>query len=491
MTIQDRNSIRIESHRDCKRYHRMIFGQFLEHFHRQVYGGVFEPGSPRSDENGFRLDVVEAMRELNVPIVRWPGGCFVSAYHWKHGIGADRQPSYDKAWRVEEPNTFGTDEFVAWCGLIGAEPYICTNAGTGSPEEMSDWVEYCNLESMGRWARARQANGCNGPHNVKYWSIGNENYGAWEMGAKTASEWGRFVAESAKMMKRVDPNIMLFAAALANADWTMELLRQAGDYLDYVSIHGYWDRLQQADNPSDYETCMTRSVKPEDAIRKTEHIIAAAGYEGRIGIAYDEWNLRSWHHPREGDVQERDKNDINSTYTMADAVFSACFLNACLRHSGSVLMANMSPVINTRGPLFAHPDGIVKRTTFHVMAMYANHLEANVMDTWAEIAPLQCAGKSVPVVDAIATCDDDKKRWSIAIANRSPDQTIECELSLGEHGLSGQYPALVLSGATPDDYNDIDCPDRVIPQEAEMTFEQGMVAFPPHSVTIMRIADRQ
>jgi len=492
MSNPDGNTIRIEAHRGYRRYDRMIFGQFLEHFHRQVYGGVFEPGSPLADNQGFRKDVVAALRELQVPIVRWPGGCFVSAYHWKHGVGPERQPSYDKAWRVEDPNTFGTDEFVAWCRLIGAEPYICTNAGTGSPEEMSDWVEYCNLESMGRWARLRQSNGYTEPHNVKFWSVGNENYGDWEMGSKTADEWGHFVAESAKMMKRVDPDIILLAAALPyDVDWTLGLLRAAGQYLDYVSIHGYWDRLQEENKPSDYLTCVGKSLIPEAAIRRTEQVIAVAGYEGRIGIAFDEWNLRSWHHPSKGDVRERDKNDINSTYTMADAVFSASFLNSCLRHCDVVRMANMAPVINTRGPLFVYPQGIVKRTTFHVMAMYANHLEPNVVDTWTEVSSLQCPKRSVPVLDVIATCDDDKKRWSVAVVNRSPEQEVTCELTLGDRKLSGKYPAIVLSGETCDSYNDIGNPDRVVPENVEMPFEEGLGTFPPHSVTIVKIADRK
>ena len=492
MTTLDRNTIRIEPSRRCRRYDRMIFGEFLEHFHRQVYGGLFEPGSPLADEHGFRMDVAEALGELRVPIVRWPGGCFASAYHWEHGVGPDRQPSYDKAWSVEDPNTFGTDEFVAWCRLIGAEPYICTNAGSGGPEEMSNWVEYCNLESMGRWARMRQANGSKAPHRVKYWSVGNENYGGHEIGTKTKDEWGRLVAESAKMMKRVDPGIVLLAAALPDVDWTMELLRQAGGYLDYVSIHGYWDALHQENRPGGYEACVSRCLAPEEAIRTTEHIIACAGYEGRIGIAFDEWNLRGWHHPNKGgaafaDIRARDKNDLNSTYTMADAVFSASFLNTCLRHCDVVGMANMSPVINTRGPLFVHPRGIVKRTTFHVMAMYANHLQGNVADARVESSSLQYAEKPVPVLDAVATCDNDRSRWSIAVVNRHPEQDTACELSLGGRRLSGQHEALVLSGPGADAYNDVECPDRVVPARASLTFKDGQGSFPPHSVTILKI----
>ena len=144
--------VRVDTRRRLGAIDGKLFGHFIEHFHRQIYGGVFEPGSPLSDSLGLRNDVAEAMQGLGAPVVRWPGGCFVSAYHWKDGVGPAREPSFDKAWRVEEPNTFGTDEFIAWCRKIGTEPYVCTNAGTGTPEEMSDWVEYCKLRSEGRWA---------------------------------------------------------------------------------------------------------------------------------------------------------------------------------------------------------------------------------------------------------------------------------------------------------------------------------------------------
>ena len=490
------NSIWVESHRGCRPFDRMIFGQFLEHFHRQVYGGVFEPGSPLADQHGFRMDVVEALRELQVPIVRWPGGCFVSAYHWKDGVGPHRQPTYDKAWRVEEPHTFGTDEFVTWCRLIGAEPYICTNAGSGSPEEMSDWVEYCNLASMGQWARLRQSNGFPSAHNVRYWSIGNENYGEWEIGAKTRDEWGYFVAESAKMMKRVDPDIKLLAAALPDVDWTLNLLRRAGKYLDYVSIHGYWDPLWQKDEPSDYATCMMRSIEAEKVIQTTEQIIAMAGYRGRIGIAFDEWNLRGWHHPRDNSPQAtrsaaRDRNDRNATYTMADAVFSACFLNACLRHAETVRMANMAPVINARGPLFVHPQGIVKRTTFHVLALYARHLLPNVVDTWVNCLPFRHTDQHVPALDSIATCDDGMQQWSIVVVNRDPGQAVSCEVSLDGHSLAGQCTAqcaaILLAGSDANAYNDVEQPDRVVPLETTLTIENGLLSFPPHSITVLKI----
>src|SRR3954454_1414953 len=371
-------------------WNRMIFGQFLEHFHRQVYGGVFDPGSPLSDKEGFRLDVVEALRELKVPIVRWPGGCFVSAYHWREGVGRNRTPSFNKAWGVEDPNTFGTDEFVQWCRLIGAEPYICTNAGTGTEEEMSDWVEYCNLKDEGRYSRMRAANGNPEPFNVRYWSIGNENYLGGEIGAKTVDEWGPLVRESAKMMRAVDNDLKILAAATVNGNWTLPMLKPAGRYLAFISIHGYWDRLwQRGTHPSDYLHCMAFCDAPEAQIRKAVDLLEQNGFGGKIKIAFDEWNLRGWHHPgfpggganQLDEIRERDENDMNETYTMADAVFSGCFLNACLRQARHVQMACMAPVVNVRGPLFVHPKGVVKRTTFHVLKMYSDLLESQVVDS--------------------------------------------------------------------------------------------------------------
>ena len=475
-------------------FDRMIFGQFLEHFHRQVYGGVFEPGSPLSDADGFRKDVVAALRELRVPVVRWPGGCFVSSYHWKDGVGPQRQASFDKAWGVEDPNTFGTDEYVKWCRAIGAAPYICTNAGTGTMEEMSDWVEYCNLKEQGRYARQRRANGAAEPHNVRFWSVGNENYGAWEIGARTVAEWGPLVRESAKMMRAVDKNIQLLAAATTNREWTVPLLEQAGRYLDYISIHGYWDPLWEKNDLSGYLPCMMRTEEPEQAIADAIQLLEKTGHKDRIKIAFDEWNLRGWHHPgfpgggtQAELIARRAENDRNESYTMADAVFSASFLNACLRRARFVKMACMAPVVNARGPLFVHPKGIVRRTTYHVLRMYAELLEANVAGGRSESAPLESGGKSVASVDTLVTCSDDRKRLAIALVNRHPERTLPCGLRIAGLGGEPKISATVLSGDSPDAYNDVPRPDRVVPQTREYTLKGGRIELPPHSVTIARV----
>ena len=248
---------RLRMTRDIK-----LYGHFIEHFHRQIYGGLYDPSSPFADADGFREDVLEALRRIRIPILRWPGGCFVSAYHWKKAVGPVRTPAFDKAWRVEDPNCFGTDEYVALCRKLGCEPYICTNAGTGTAEEMSDWLEYCNLE-VGEYARLRAANGFPAPHRVGYWSIGNENYGDWEIGARDAEAWARLVLEAAKMMRRVDPTAQLSAAALPDVDWNVNLLRAAGQRLDWISIHKYWNLTVEENRFADYRQSMAYTADLE------------------------------------------------------------------------------------------------------------------------------------------------------------------------------------------------------------------------------------
>ena len=485
------NFLALSNGQEIKEYDRMIYGQFVEHFHRQVYGGLFEPGSPLSDETGFRKDVVEALRELRVPIVRWPGGCFVSAYHWLDGVGPDREPTFDKAWHVEDPNTFGTAEFVQWCRLIGAEPFICANAGTGTPEEMSDWVEYCNL-NVGRYGHMRQKHGYQEPFNVKYWSIGNENWGGHEMGAKTVDEWGPLVRESGKLMINTDPSIKLFAAALPNENWTIPLLERAGYLLDYVSIHGYW--VHGGPNQVPYLDCMARTTAPEADIIRTLNILDKTNCRGRVKIAFDEWNMQGWYHPGIGDPKRldlaaREANDINSHYTMADAIFAARFLNSCLRHCDDVKIACFSPIVNVRGAIYAHPKGIVKRTTFHVFKMYSDLLEKYYVPIDLDSTRLETGARPVPKIDAVVTCDESKSRFVVAVVNLDPEK--DAELALDFDAMVGKIPtsvrATILRGETPDDYNDVGAENRVVPKETELAVVDGKVAIPSASLVVFAL----
>ncbi|MDA0765325.1 MAG: alpha-N-arabinofuranosidase [Verrucomicrobia bacterium] len=484
--------VTIDTTAPSRPYSPMLFGGFIEHFDDQIYGGLFEPGSPRADERGFRKDVIAAMKELKLSVVRWPGGCFVSGYHWKDGVGKERQPVPDPVWGATDPNTFGTDEFVEWCRLVGCEPYICTNAGNGTPEEMRQWVEYCN-GTTGEYAELRKANGHEQPYKVKYWSIGNENYGYWEIGRKTPETWGPLVHQCAGLMQAADPDIELAAAAwLDKREWNLPLLKAAGADLSYMAVHSYWHNKEK---PITYKECMKFCGGPEKTIIGVVKNIEEAGFRGKIKIAYDEWNLRHWFHPgfpRKGVVRaddekaaefikRREDNAIDSTYTMADAVFTSAFLNACLRHCDDVGMANIAPIVNTRGPLRVHPKGIVRRTTFHTLAMYANDLEARVVPMNLE------AGQRNEQLDGIATTDESGKRWAIALTNRDPEANVVCTIKLGDQLLDGTFDIATLAGDSPDAFNDAEHPDRVVPVRSQIKVSQGKVSLPPHSLSIIRI----
>lgn len=488
---------------------RMLYGHFLEHFHRQIYGGVFDPSSRFADEDGFRADVIEALRRIRTPIIRWPGGCYVSAYDWKRGVGPERVPAYDKAWRVEESHRFGTDEFVKLCRKIGCEPYICTNAGTGSAEEMSDWVEYCNLRELGSFAKQRIANGFPEPHGVRFWSIGNENWGGHEIGSKDADEWGRLVREAAKMMLRVDPTIELSAASIDNLDWNLSLLRAAGAYLDWVSLHGYWGNTRDGLVPDSYDTVVLHTGEDiSGSIGRVRAYLTALGLEKKIRIAYDEWNLRGWYHPnlmeiwdrrrlrvedeafyRDRVLGERNKNDINAIYTMADAVFSASFLNTCLKNCDIVGMACFSPVVNTRGAIFTHPDGIVLRPQYYVFELYANLLGDTVLDGWTEDVPTITGRvwddeKTVDAVDVALTVGADGLCAAAAV-NKDPAAAQRVEFAFLD-GSPRERRIHTLNGPGVDSYNDVGREEVGVTVSPWEPFD-GKVTLPPHSVNVIEM----
>ena len=481
---------------------KMIYGHFLEHFHRTIYGGIYDPASSFADEDGFRSDVVAALKKICTPVIRWPGGCFVSAYNWKDGVGKDRVPTYNKAWFVEEPNTFGTDEFIKLCRKLDCEPYICTNAGTGTAEEMSDWVEYCNLKTEGKYAKQRIANGHTEPYNVKYWSVGNENWGGHEVGAKTSGEWGNLVREAAKMMHRVDPSTELSAASIADLDWNLKLLGAAHEHLDWVSIHTYWDFVGEELDYAGYDEVVSLTGNDiHDAIDTVRAILRAMRLEGRLKIAYDEWNLRAWHHPNTMDnvhrtgkigekyqIEPRDKNDDNSVYTMADAVFSACFLNACLKNCDIVGMANFSPVVNARGCIFTHKDGIVLRPTYHVFDIYANLLGKTVLKDWQsdnDILTLNDKygrAHNVEKIDAVATLRDDST-IVVAVVNKSKEEPAVFTLEALHEGRNcGKVRIHTINGPQADSYNDIGKTDVTVTVK-ECTGDS--IILEPHSVNVI------
>jgi len=479
----------------------MLYGQFLEHFHRQTYGGIYDPGNALSDEAGLRLDVIDAMKKIKVPIIRWPGGCFVSSYHWKDGVGEKRVPSFDKAWRVEDPNTFGTDEFIDFCRKVGCEPYICTNAGTGTAEEMSDWVEYCNLENEGQYAKWRIANGHREPHNVKYWSIGNENYGWWEIGAKNEKEWSELVLESAKMIKHVSPETELSAAALTDLHWNMAILEKASDFLDWISVHEYWDEINNDNNYANYEQIMAYTDHIGHSIDEVRGLLTAMKLDKKIKIAFDEWNLFGWYHPgvhvihqaktKEEYLYPRDENDDNTKYSMSEAIFSACFLNELNRNCDIVGMANYSPIVNTRGCIFTYKDGIVLRPTYHVYDLFVNYMGDMVLDGWSlDIPKLKATAKDgtnheVDGIDFLCTGWSDKPGYAVSAVNKFSDQDQLITLPEVDASEVIQY---TICGDCVDAYNDVNHTGVKIEEKFKGSYEKGMqISLPAHSINVIQM----
>ncbi len=488
-------TLRIDERRPLHDVNPMIYGQFIEHFGRLIYGGIYDPGHPLSDEDGFRRDVIAALQKLRIPQIRWPGGCFVSAYHWKDGIGKNREPSFDKAWCVEESNAFGTDEFMLFCKKIGALPYLCTNAGTGTSEEMSDWVEYCNEPKKGRWAKRRIANGHEKPYGVEYWSIGNENYTGGEIGAKTAQEWGPFVRESAKMMRRVDARIKILAAAVPDVDWNLSLLRSAGDLIDFISIHGYFDEAWETNALSGYRKSLQAVSKFEKSIIATRGILDALGLSDRIKIAFDEWNLRGWYHPgisvfshldpdHDHAASMRAINEINKQYTMADAIFAAAFLHTCMRHGDMVTMANFFPTVCGRGLIGVNDEGIILRPTYFVFDLLRNKLGSHLLGSYIVNNPVcDVDGIQVSCIDAIAAHADDGS-LTISLINKDPEKEIPVSLDTTLSYRSAERH--VLASPSADSANDFDCPDCVCIHQSAYTPGEPL-SLPPHSVTILSL----
>ncbi|MBQ8953339.1 MAG: hypothetical protein IJ048_04435 [Clostridia bacterium] len=359
---------------------------------------------------------------------------------------------------------------------------------------------------MDSFARERVENGYPQPHNVKYWSIGNENWGIHEIGTKSMGEWGSMVREAAKMMIRVDPTIQISAASIADLNWNINLLRAAGPFLDWISIHDYWDGSPDGLHNADYNTVMLRTGDDLTRnIRRVRAFLTSLNLQGKIKVAYDEWNLRGWFHPnvmnvwdnparREAGFREMDiiaprgKNDINTAYTMADAVFSASFLNTCLKNCDLVKMACFSPAVNTRGAIYTYKDGLVLRPQYFVFDLYANLMKENVLSSWTDgVNTLSGVDngktKTVDSVDAVITCD--KGGYAIGAVNKDPAAPQRLTLRILDDTVR-EMRVHTLNGLSPDAYNDIGHTGVSITVGPWTAFA-GEIELPPHSVSVIEL----
>ncbi|HEX6340253.1 alpha-N-arabinofuranosidase [Umezawaea sp.] len=466
---------------------------------RCVYTGIYEPGHPTADEDGFRGDVLALTRELGVTLVRYPGGNFVSGYRWEDGIGpvADRPVRRDLAWHSIETNEVGVDEFVRWARKAGVEVMYAVNLGTRGITEALDVHEYVNHEGGTRLSDLRRANGSPEPHGVAVWCLGNELDGPWQTGHKTAHEYGRLAAETARALRQAEPGLELVACGSSSSamptfgEWETTVLELAYDQVDHISCHAYYEVLD-----GDVDSFLASAV---DMDRFVERVVAIAdavgarlGSDKRIGVSFDEWNV--WYQKRfqanppvEWEVAPR---IIEDRYDVADAVVVGSLLISLLRHSDRVTAACQAQLVNVIAPIRTEPGGPAwRQTTFHPFALTSRLAGGRVLraETTSPTYPTARYG-DVPVVDAVATHDPDTGAVVVFAVNRHRTEPVELRVSLA-FGAVEVAEAWTLSDPDTAAANTEQEPDRVVPrsQPTDLADDTLTVVLPPVSWNAVRL----
>ena len=418
---------------------RRIFGSFIEHLGRAVYGGIYEPGHPLADEEGFRTDVIKLINELDVPVVRYPGGNFVSGYNWEDGVGPveERPARLELAWGVTEPNKFGTNEFMRWCKKAKTSPMMAVNLGTRGPEEARQLVEYCNHPSGTKYAELRRSHGYDDPWGVKLWCLGNEMDGHWQMGAKTAYEYGRTANEAAKLMKWVDPSIETVLSGSSNrhmksfGDWEATTLDLAYDNVDYVSLHQYYDN-----KTGDTASFLAKSMELDDFIYSIictcDFVKAKKRTKKQINLSFDEWNV--WYHSN-GDYVEKwstAPHQLEDIYNFEDALVVACMLITLLRHADRVKIACLAQLVNVIAPIMTENGGrAFRQTIFYPFKLMSKYARGEALKPIVESPKYDCKEfTDVPYLETILTYDEENDEVVFFGVNRSMDENMLLELKL-------------------------------------------------------------
>ncbi|MEM2936143.1 MAG: alpha-L-arabinofuranosidase C-terminal domain-containing protein [Candidatus Bathyarchaeia archaeon] len=462
---------------------RHIYGHFIEHLGRCIYGGVWVgEGSRIPNLHGLRKDVLEVVKEIRPPIIRWPGGNFASGYHWEDGIGPrERRPvKYDLAWEAEEPNQFGTDEFIAFCREVGAEPYICVNAGSGTPEEAAHWVEYCNRRGNSLYASKRVENGHPEPFNVKYWGIGNEMYGAWQIGHMNAADYAKSTVEFAKLMRRVDPTIRLVAVGCDQDDWNYEVLKTAGEHVDYISLHKYYGYEE------DYYAVVASPLEAERSLKHLSGLINAvmATKKRRVEIAFDEWNV--WRREANRETGYTQKS------TLQDGIFAAGVFHVLHRLCQSVTMANLAQLVNVLPAIVTNEKGLYVNPIYLAFKLYVNHSGDTAIRTRTEAETYRAEKigvESVPYLDCSATLHKEGGTLYLAAINRHKDEAIKGKIELQAFKPERKGRVYELNAEEVSSANDFDSPDKVkiVEKAINDVSNQFGYTFPAHSVTVLEL----
>ncbi|HEV2617565.1 MAG TPA: alpha-L-arabinofuranosidase C-terminal domain-containing protein [Candidatus Acidoferrales bacterium] len=474
--------IKIDFDRKIGSIDRNIYGNFIEHLGRCIYGGIDDEGSPLSSSDGLRKDVLAAARGIHVSVLRWPGGNFSSGYNWKDGIGPKdaRLRRWDTAWQEEESNRFGTDEFIDYCRKLGAEPYICVNMGTGTMQDAADWVEYCNATTDTYWANQRKKNGHAEPYNVKYWALGNEVYGSWQAGHKDAAEYAADALEFGKMMRWVDQTIKLVACGGPGVEWNLPVLEKLMDIVDYISLHHYGGSMDNAKEFQDAHN-FEKQIGVLDAVITAA--MSRSRKKERVAIAVDEWNIwfRSWFH-------RGNNHMLEEVYNLRDALWVASGLNMFHRNCQTVKLADMAQLVNVIAPIMANETGIVLQTTYYPLKLYTEYCGDVALDPLVRSDAFPGA-PDVPYLDVSATTDNTNGKLTLAVVNRHPTDNISADIVIDGFTPRASGELHEINGPSLDATNTFARPNQVTAKQrtfsdAGRAFRQTFAA---HSVSVMTL----
>jgi alpha-L-arabinofuranosidase len=468
----------VDSRRTVAPLDRNLFGSFLEHLGRAIYEGIYDPASKLSDSNGLRKDVVGEIRQLGVPIVRYPGGNFVSGYNWLDGVGpkADRPRVLDKAWNSINSNQFGTNEFMTWCRAVGTEPLMGLNLGTGTPEEAAALVEYCNVEKGTKWSDLRRKHGFAEPYKVKRWCLGNEMDGPWQIGHMTATEYGLKAQDAARQMHYVDPSLQLIACGSSGPfmptylEWDREVLEQCYDYVDGLSLHRYFGNTAE-DTGGDSAKFLAMNLSMERQIAETVAVCdLVRGHKRspkKLWLSFDEWNV--WYRARSGDAvnghEQESPHLLEEVYNLEDALLVGGLINSLIRNADRVKLACLAQLINVIAPIMTNSSSMLRQTIYYPYSWALQFARGSVLNLLVDSPGYEVSGMGqVPYLDVAGTRDPDSGKVALFVLNRDLSKAHAVEINWQDQAPARALSSVLLTGDDLKAFNSFDAPQRVVPR---------------------------
>jgi alpha-N-arabinofuranosidase len=482
---------------------RNLFGSFLEHLGRAIHEGIYDPRSKFADANGFRRDVMDEIRKLGVPIIRYPGGNFVSGYNWLDGVGPkqDRPRVLDKAWNSINSNQFGTNEYMAWCKAVGALPLMGLNLGTGTAEEAAALVEYCNVDSGTKWSELRRKHGYAQPYNVKHWCLGNEMDGRWQIGHMTAAEYGIKAQDAARQMRYVDRSVVLIACGSSGPsmstylEWDREVLESCYDYVDGLSLHRYFANTpEETGGDSNKFVAMNLAMDRQigDTLAVCDLVRGHKRSSKKLWLSFDEWNV--WYRQRSGDAVDGRRQEaphlLEEIYNLEDALLVGGLLITLLRNADRVKIACLAQLVNVIAPIMTNAGGLFRQTIYFPYSWALQYARGRVLNLLIESPTYDVPQMdAVAYIDAAATVNPEDGRTALFILNRDLSKSRQVEVMWEDTPKARVAVSQVLTGNDLKAVNGFDAPERVKPQPFDKpttTNGRTRLEVPARSYTIIQ-----